>query len=450
MRLLANQRRHFPTLSALCCALGGMLCLGGALAAQEYERASSYFPESTAYTEGDVWTEPPVYVPVLPLDLPPISPAEYQRPYVQRPYGDVAPVAYQAPLPRPESPPAPITGAETLEPIPADYTFPTPSCLNGGGCGMGGCGMGGCGSCGGCDTCEPCVARTRAGRFACELYRAICCPDPCYEPMWTGIANASFWVESARPITQTRYRWDASFDLIYPDRAEFLWPKVGALGPAVAPQSLTLHELSMYTEIASGGFSFFIDTPYRSFDPTGPGAHAAGFSDISMGTKSVMFDCELLQITFQFKTIIPSGIGLKGLGTQHVSLEPSLLMALNLSPDSYVQAQVSEWIPISADASAAGAILHYHASLNHVLWRWQPSVPIIGTLEANGWSFQDGLYTDPVLGPQSASGETYVSAGPGIRVVVCDKVDFGVGTAVSLTENHWGEQTLRSEFRWRY
>jgi hypothetical protein len=210
-----------------------------------------------------------------------------------------------------------------------------------------------------------------------------------------------------------------------------------------------MHELSMWTEVASGGFSFFVDTPYRSYD-TDLGGHAAGFSDINLGTKSVLFDAELLQITFQFRTWMPSGIGLKGLGTQHVSLEPSLLFGLNISPDTYAQAQIAEWIPISADAAQAGAILHYHASLNHVLWRWQPNVPIIGTLEANGWSFQDGLYTDPLRGALPASGETYLSAGPGLRVVVCDKIDFGIGSAFALTENHWGEQALRSEFRWRF
>jgi hypothetical protein len=246
-----------------------------------------------------------------------------------------------------------------------------------------------------------------------------------------------------------RYRWDWAWDLMFPDRAEYIWPKVGALGPATAARSLELHELSMYTEVASGGFSFFFDMPYRSYD-TDLGTHAAGFGDINLGTKSVLFDSELLLITFQFRTWIPSAVGMKGLGTQHVTLEPSLLLALNVGPQTYLQAQIAEWIPISADAGHAGAILHYHASLNHVLWRWQPSVPIIGTLEANGWSFQDGQYTDPALGVLPASGETYLSAGPGLRVVVCDKIDFGFGSAFAVTDGHWGEQTIRGEFRWRF
>lgn len=451
MLRLARQPREDRLLWLAACAL---LCLAVTphfASAQEPQPDTDLFPQHSLLSDESVWAEPAVYMPVLPLDLPTIRNAEYQR-MQERPYAPQhAQVLHQSPLPRPETPPEPIP--EVLEPIPADqaYTFPEPSCLgcNGGCAGCGGGFGGGCGGCGGCNNCAPCDAKTRAGRFACGLYYALCCPDPCYAPQWTGIANAAFWVESARPVTQTRYRWDMSFDVLYPDRAEFIWPAVGMLGPQTAPGSIMLHELSMYTEIASGNFSMFFDTPYRSYE-TNLDAHAAGFSDMSIGTKSVLFDCELLTIAFQFKTLLPVGLGLKGLGTQHVSLEPSLLLALNISPDTYMQAQISEWIPISADANAAGAILHYHASLNQVLFRWQPAVPIIGTLEANGWSFQDGTYTDAAQNVLPASGETYLSMGPGIRVVVCDKIDFGIGTAVSLTDQHWGEQSMRSEFRWRY
>ena len=245
-------------------------------------------------------------------------------------------------------------------------------------------------------TCEPCIARTRWGRFACGLYSAVCCPDPCYEPRWTGIANAAFFVDGVRPVTQVRYRWDANLGMQFPDRATYYWARVGALGPSTAPSSLNLHELTMYNEVASGGFSFFINTPYRSYD-TNVDRHAAGFGDLDLGTKSILFDCELMQVAFQMRTFIPVGIGTKGLGTGHVSLEPSLLVGLNIGPDTYAQAQLSEWIPLTSDGGA-GAILHYHASLNQVLWRWQPEVPIIGTFEVSGWSFQDGSYTDPSLG----------------------------------------------------
>jgi hypothetical protein len=405
----------------LTCALWAVL----ALAQEPVEYAPQFEPVPQPFAE-------------FPREPSFIRPVGYIDDFTEAALTMPAPVAHQEPLPRPEAPGEPAP----LAPIPEGFAFPEPSCL---GCG-GGCG--GCGMCGGCQRCEPCVAHTRFGRFACGLYQAICCPDPCYEPRWTGIANAAFWVDSARPVTHTRLRWDASLDTVYPDRANFIWPRVGALGPSVAPRSINLHELSMYNEVASGGFAFFFNSPYRSYS-TNLDAHAAGFGDLDIGTKSVLFDCELMQITFQFRTFMPVGVPTRGLGTGNVNLEPSLLMAMNISPDTYLQAQISEWIPISPD-SGAGAILHYHASLNQTLFRWQPSVPIIGTLEANGWSFQDGSFTDSTGLVHNASGETYVSAGPGVRVVICDKVDFGVGTAFAITENHWGEQSIRSEFRWRF
>src|SRR5262249_49932089 len=141
-----------------------------------------------------------------------------------------------------------------------------------------------------------------------------------------------------------------------------------------------------------------VDIPYRSLDPEDPTyAHAAGFADMIIGTKALFFDCELLQMAFVFKTYIPVGNFTKGIGTAHVSLEPSLLMALKLTPDTYLQAQLAEWIPLGGDPNYSGAILHYHISLNQVLWRILPDVPLIGTLEFNGYSFQDGQFTDPVL-----------------------------------------------------
>jgi hypothetical protein len=35
-------------------------------------------------------------------------------------------------------------------------------------------------------------------------------------------------------------------------------------------------------------------------------------------------------------------------------------------------------------------------------------------------------------------------------MAVCDKIDFGIGTAFSLTSDHFADQLIRSEFRFRY
>lgn len=319
----------------------------------------------------------------------------------------------------------------------------------------------GCASCGGgCvpgrRPCHGCTARTRLGRFCCALYEAICCPDPCYDPHWLPLADAAFMVEAPRPQTHHRVRWDAGLRMVYPDRAEYFWARADGNGKGPAPQApliaiprLSYHELSLYTEVASPKFGFFVDIPYREVEPTGA-PHASGFGDMTLGTKTLVFDTELLQVSFVFRTHIPQADPRKGLGVGHVSLEPALLFALNLSPESYLQGEVAEWIPIVGNTDYQGSILHYHFSYNHTLFYPQPDSPVIGTFEVSCWSFQDGAYTDPARGTQPASNKTYVSIGPGVRYFICDTLDMGVGMIFSLDNEHFAEQLYRTEFRWRF
>jgi hypothetical protein len=332
----------------------------------------------------------------------------------------------------------------------------------GGGHGSPGCSTCGGGGCGnqcypGRKQCSCCEADTVLGRFLCGLYDCICCPDPCYEPKWIPIADSAFFVDSARPQTQTRIRWDSAFNVILPDRAEFFWARADGTGrgPKVpaglrAERRLKYNDLSLYTEAAAGLVGAFFETTYRSLDPDNV-PHAAGFGDMTAGLKTMIFDCELLQVAMQMRTYIPVGNALKGLGTGHASLEPSLIVGIRIHDDTYFQGQVAEWIPLGGDTDYAGAVLHYHMSLNQVLCRVLPDVPLIGTVEFNGWSFQDGAFTDPDLGPfQRAGGFTYLSAGVGLRLFVCDRIDFGVGAAFAVTDPHLQGTLYRSEFRFRF
>ena len=351
-------------------------------------------------------------------------------------------------------------------PMKGPDAVPSFTCPHGG-CGAGGCVPGG-------KPCYQCQAHTFVGRFFANLYECLCCPDPCYQPRWIPEANAAFFQDYARPRTITRLRWDHVPDLVYPDRSEFFWAQDNGKGrgpkpPPLFPKSGSVHpfhpnvtpiqykgeksvlydQLYMYQEVASARASFFIEYSYRSNDPLLT-PHTAGFSDLFLGTKSLLLDCELMQVTFQFKTFLPTGDATKGLGTGHVSLEPSLLMSLRLASQTYFQGQLAEWIPIGGDPGYAGAIIHYHGSLNHRLCELTPDTPLIGTLEANGWTFQDGTYTDPILGTRKASGFSYGSIGPGLRLSVCNKLDVGVGVGFPLSDPHWGNPQVRTEIRFLY
>jgi hypothetical protein len=485
----------------------------------------------------------------------------------------------------------------------------------GGGCGGSGC-IPGRKSCY-CDCCKDCD--TCVGRMLCGLYDCVCCPDPCYEPHWCALQDSAFFVESARPVTQLRLRFDSGFDLPNPDRAEFFWarertnpnqaepgpsdPKNPAYncfkhgfgkGPNCIPTSLDHEDVSLYMEGGTETFSMFIETPYREVDPetsaltfqtngppprpkeiqrpfslqdtsiggsaapagttllpagtvpnkdivlknggetlptagtaqtmklplpagtklpkgtplrfdtqvnngavsvvpnpnankpspqkpqpfASPCCEVSGFSDMNLGTKSVLLDCELLLLTFQFKTYLPTGNFITGLGTGHVSLEPGLLFALKLTPDCYLQGEFAYWIPIGGDPLYEGDIFHEHFSLNKTLWCPCPGLRLVGTAELSHWDVTGGDFTSPTLianvpnpnfmatgkgnkdmrgqprflkAPVAVSATTdMVSIGPGVRFYICDKLDIGVGSQIAVTEDHWEEELVRVDFRWRF
>jgi hypothetical protein len=294
------------------------------------------------------------------------------------------------------------------------------------------------------------------------------------------LADAAFFVDAARPQTQMRLRWDSGFDLKQPDRAEYFWARerVNQLepngpctkhgfgkGPACIPRSLDYEDLSLYMEGASGAFGAFIEVPYSEIEPESsaispnPCCNKSGFRDMTVGTKSLLLDCELVQIGFQFKTFIPTGDFTNGLGTAHVSLEPSILFALKLTNESYVQGQLAYWIPIGGDDLYQGNIFHMHYSYNRLLWCPMHDVQLVGTVEMNEWSILGGNYTNPDFlvtaggrtGPVPVSAVTSMfSIGPGARLFICDKIDVGVGSAFAVTGTHWAEELVRAEFRWRF
>ena len=314
---------------------------------------------------------------------------------------------------------------------------------------------------------------TVLGGFFSNLYQSLCCPDPCYQPRWEPAANASLFAEYARPRTITRFRYDNLENLLRPDRNQY-FVKQSPLGNSKnkyfrSPPSARLQEVYYYQEIAAAKGSFFFETPYRQVNALYSPSQA-GFGDIRFGTKSLIYDVEMLQVTFQFKTYTPSGNAMNGLGTGHFSLEPSLLAALKLTPSTYFQAQLGEWIPLGAvnaqnnasgsTPNVAGGIFFWYLSLNQVLAHLTPSSPLIGTFEMDGWSFQDGGYTNPYKLPienrttstviPSGGGVSYFNAGPGLRLSICNKVDLGSAITWSSTTAHWAQPWFRFEVRFLF
>jgi hypothetical protein len=426
---------------------------------------------------------------------------------VPAPAGPTTPAAAPAPAPERSATAAPAPAAEKAPakadpPAKEDPNVRKASCSS---CGAGLLGIpgpgpgivGGCagGCCGGgqcipgrfhecgCCSCDGCV-----GRILCGLYECICCPDPCYEPCWVEAANAAFYADPVRPVTQTRLRYDGLLNLQHLDRAEFLFarfnttpmqlvfpgtpcvqPNVPGRGVTGIPDRADMHLLSFYTEVApTPRFSMFVELPYRrdEFHDSGlvtPGpCDKSGLGDMNVGVKTLLLDCDLVQLAFQFRSYLPTGDPGNGLGTGHTALEPSLLFALKLTHDWYVQGQMAYWFSLGGDPNYQGTVWWNDVSLNGVLCRILPGVELVGTFEISDWSFLDGAYTntnslvpDPnngnVLTPFAVrANSTMWAAGPGLRLNICNKIDFGVAMRYWLTSERIASQEYTAEMRWRF
>lgn len=292
--------------------------------------------------------------------------------------------------------------------------------------------------------------KTRIERFLNGVYHGICHPDPCYQPEWTMLANAGLFTDALRPQNRQRFRWDFSNDYGLPDRAEYLWGRSGVKGPSFE-NSIDFHQLSYYLETGGDRFSFFVNTPYRS-NYLNSGGHTAGFADLSTGTKTLLHDTDLLQVALQFETHIPSGNFLKGLGTGHVALEPALLFGVQLSRCSYLQTQISHWIPIGGTPEFAGSLTRYAASYNRTLLGRVDNTSLIGTLEYSGVSFQaGGVSTGPgAPGPAISTNEVnFAMLGSGLRLNICNKFNIGFGTQVGLNDDS-PSAMYRTEIQFRH
>jgi hypothetical protein len=308
---------------------------------------------------------------------------------------------------------------------------------------------------------------TVIGAFCQNLYDCICCPDPCYKPAWVAAANASFFADYARPRTVTRIRYDNLEAMTRPDRNQF-W--INQVKPVPMSRTIVnpfarLQQVSLYQEAAGERGSFFVEYPYRqineSWAPT-----QAGFGDVNFGTKSLLFDCEMLQVAFQMRTFMPSGNFRNNLGTGQFVLDPSILTSLKLSDGTYFQGQFGNWIPLGGpgvNRKLSGGVFYWLMSLNQVLWYATPDSPLIATLEMDGWSFEDGGYTRSVSpmgsGPHpptksnyvaDGGGVSYFNIGPGLRQSICNRLDFGGAITWATDTAHWAQPWFRFEVRFLF
>ncbi len=228
------------------------------------------------------------------------------------------------------------------------------------------------------------------------------------------------YIDPAPPGNLFRFRYDASDGDNAPDRAEFFWPRGGPAGPGprLPERNVDFQDLDCYLETAwAPSFSTFVEVPYRFLHPE-INPDAAGVADMNAGFKYAFLRSDDLVATFQLRTYIPTGDGARGLGTDHVSLEPALLVCKRLDERLTLEGELRDFVPIGG-TDFAGDVLRYGVGVDYDLWEME-KVRITPVVELVGWTVLSGQVSivEPsgVVAQSGAAGDTIVNAKVGARV----------------------------------
>jgi hypothetical protein len=267
-----------------------------------------------------------------------------------------------------------------------------------------------------------------------------------------GETGVSF-IDSALPMTQFRIRADTAYNMNRPNRAEYFWPAPGINGRPFPEQSVDYTELSSYIEVACcDRISLFFESPVRWVNPT-LNDNTAGFGDLNAGVKLTLFQHECGVISGQFRSYMPTGIGERGLGTDHVSLEPALLFNHRAHEWLTVEGEVRYWLPISG-SDFEGDIIRYGLGLvvgkqhqDCCCW-FTPVAEFVGWIPLSGkQSYLDG---NGLVVTESARGKNVVNGLFGARMGCYDRFDVYGGYGISLSGDRWYEETWRLEMRLKF
>ncbi|MCC6417119.1 MAG: hypothetical protein IT429_02600 [Gemmataceae bacterium] len=276
------------------------------------------------------------------------------------------------------------------------------------------------------------------------------------------------YLDSAIPATQFRIRYDAGYGMNSPDRAEYFYAKCGcfrtapapftdpnAPGPPLPETNIDYQDIRGYLEYAvSERFSGFIDVPIRFLNPE-VNDNTTGIGDINFGFKAAMIYTPDLVVTTQVRAYAPTGDAGRGLGTNHYSIEPSILLWSRLANNLYLEGQFGDWIPIDG-TEFAGNTLYYGIGLSYFIVN-RCNFRVAPVAEVFGWTVLDGFATriNGVNPIEDASGDTIINAKFGVRFGFGELNQPGalsnsslyIGSGRALTGDIWYRDLFRVEYR---
>jgi hypothetical protein len=288
------------------------------------------------------------------------------------------------------------------------------------------------------------------------------------------------YIEDATVGSQVRLRYDLGFHMHVPDRAEFFYAKCGCYrdipagnplsdpnapgpGPGVVTD-LNFQQVYLQAEYSGGSrVSIFGEAPIRWIQPqlfatpqTFP--DQSGFGDLQGGLKIGIVNSDLQTATLQVKGYFPTGDAAKGLGTNHTSIEPSLLLNNGINDRAAIESEVGFWHPIGGSAKLpnaqgsnfSGDIFYWGIGPSVDVYR-DRSVRVAPVVELVGWHILNGSQTiQPGTALDDASGTNIVNLKIGGRVSLANGSSVYAGWGKALTEATWYDSIFRFEFRFGF
>lgn len=251
---------------------------------------------------------------------------------------------------------------------------------------------------------------------------------------------------------QIRFRYDSSYGATQPARAEYIWPVDGQFGPGPGPEtSVDYQDLSLYGELQMGmNWSLFGELPVRFANPEIQD-NTQGLGDAKVGFKYALRQDTDCVRTLQLKLYIPTADGGRGLGTDHYSLEPGLLLQRELGPRLTGYGEIKDWIALDGSDGFAGNVLQYGLGASYRLSNDCDCPRLSAVAEFVGWTVLNGGSAITLPGPITqfvdATGDTIVNAKVGLRWRLSESWDVYGGYGRALTDQEWYSDVLRLELR---
>lgn len=284
------------------------------------------------------------------------------------------------------------------------------------------------------------------------------------------------YIDDAGVHSEVRVRFDAALDDATPDRAEFFYAKCGCYANAIganfdpntpgpgpgAPKDVNFQQFYFYGEYApTSRLSVFTQFPLRwlqakSFPGTAQAfPNSSGFGDMQIGLKFAPLASDRRYLTLQFKAYLPSGNAHAGLGTNHGTIEPSVLYYQRLSEKLAVEAELGDTHPLSSSAGVptlnskgfAGDVFFYGVGPSYQFINGE-QFHLAGVLELVGWNVRSGYVTGPAN--PSTSGVNIVNIKVGPRMSFGAHHSFYAGYGVALSSQKWYREIFRTEYRYAF